>query len=79
MVGEQGALAHLFRFDPETRGFANLGVLSSTYLAFWILHQAACMAVGAFGEIFVGETEPISHLFVYYPPQRGESRVARHE
>lgn len=70
MVGEQGALAHLFRYDPETRGFADLGVLSSTYLAFWILHQAGCMAVGAFGEIFLGETEPISHLFVYYPPHR---------
>lgn len=77
LANEPEALAHLFRFDPVLRGFADLGVLSSTYLAYWMLHQAGCMAVGAYGEIFIGETEPVSHLFIYYPPQRRGSRDGR--
>ena len=68
LVEEAQGLAHLFCFDPETRSFTDLGVLGTAFPEYWIAHSLGAMAVGRNGEIFLGETDSLSHLFIYYPP-----------
>jgi len=74
VVEEPEGMAHLFAFDPQQRGFTDLGVLGASFPDHWIAHSLGSMSVGPFGEVFIGETDNISHLFIYYPPipRRGE-------
>ena len=76
VVEEPQGMAHLFAFDPRQRGFTDLGVLGASFPDHWIAHSLGSMSVGPFGEIFIGETDNISHLFIYYPPiPRGVGRA----
>jgi hypothetical protein len=65
---EQGGLAHLFVFDPLRRGFDDLGMVGAAFPDHWLAHSVGCLSVGPFGEIFLGESDRISHVFIYYPP-----------
>lgn len=67
LVEEPEGMAHLFSFDPATRSFTDLGLLGSAFPEYWIAHSLGAMAVGPNGELFIGETDDISHLFIYYP------------
>ena len=58
----------LFRYDPGGRGFTDLGLLSAAFPECWTAHSLESLAVGPSGEVYLGETDAISHLFVYYPP-----------
>jgi len=64
---EPGGLAHLFVFEPVSRGFTDLGLVGSAFPENWYAHSLGCMSTGPFGEIFLGETDRLSHLFIYYP------------
>jgi hypothetical protein len=75
LVEEPQGVAHLFRFDPEARSFTDLGVLGAAFPECWTAHSLGAMAVGPNGEVYIGETDAISHLFIYYPPI--PRRVAR--
>lgn len=68
LVEEQGGLAHLFRFDPETRGLTDLGIVGSSFPEHWIAHCLGALSVGVNGEVYIGETDALSHLFIYHPP-----------
>ncbi|MBM3472716.1 MAG: hypothetical protein FJX75_05520 [Armatimonadetes bacterium] len=68
LVEEPQGLAHLFRFEPTTRGFCDLGVLGAAFPECWTAHSLGAITVGPNGELFIGETDSLSHLFVYYPP-----------
>jgi len=70
IVEEPGGMAHLFAYHRKKRSFTDLGLLGSAFPEYWIGHSFGCMAVGLNGEIFLGETDDISHLFIYYPPIR---------
>lgn len=63
-------MAHLFSFDPADRSFTDLGLLGSAFPEYWIAHSLGAMAVGPNGELFIGETDEISHPFIYYPRWR---------
>jgi len=69
---EPGGLAHLFAFDPAQRGFSDLGLVGSAFPENWYAHSVGCLSTGPFGEVFLGETDRLSHLFIYYPPVRRE-------
>ncbi len=69
LVGEKEGLTHLFRYEPA-QGFTDLGMLGSAFPENWTAHSLGAMSVGPNGEIFIGESDDISHLFVYYPPIR---------
>ena len=71
VVEEPGAVAHLFTYDPEAGEFADLGVVASAFTEYWIAHSIGAMCVGEFGEVFLGESDRIGHVMVYYPPVRG--------
>ena len=65
---EPQGMAHLFRYDPGGRGFADLGLLSAAFPECWTAHSLGSLAVGPSGEVYIGEADAISHLFVYHPP-----------
>lgn len=69
LVGEQHGMSHLFRYEAP-HGITDLGILGSAFPDYWIAHSLNTMSVGGNGEIFIGESDDISHLFVYYPPIR---------
>jgi hypothetical protein len=68
IVEEPKGMAHLFSFDSQGRGFSDLGVIGTNTPESWFAHSIGSMSVGPFGEICLGETDSISHLFIYYPP-----------
>ncbi|MFA7373226.1 MAG: hypothetical protein WC074_06690 [bacterium] len=57
---------HLFRYaEGDLR---DLGILRITSPRFWHGYQFAAAVAGLQGEIYLGEADRISHLFIYYPP-----------
>jgi hypothetical protein len=68
IVEEPKGMARFFSFDPEERGFEDLGVLNTFIPIQWAPHSIGALCTGIHGEIFLGESDTLSHLFVYYPP-----------
>lgn len=68
VVQEPQGLAHLFTYNPHAGGFDDLGLLSTFITVQWTPHSIGALCTGLNGEIFLGESDNISHLFVYYPP-----------
>jgi hypothetical protein len=68
LCGADDELTHLFRYDPAMRAMHDLGMLRAKMPKTWTLHCADSIVTGADGEIYIGESDAISHLLVYYPP-----------
>jgi outer membrane protein assembly factor BamB len=68
LSGAEEELTHLFRYDPYIRGSADMGMIRAKIPKTWTLHEASVLTTGADGEIYIGESDAISHLFIYYPP-----------
>ncbi len=66
--GDVNGVAHLFRYDPETRDLRDLGVLRATSQRWWHGYEFDAAITGLHGEIYLGESDRISHLFIYFPP-----------
>ena len=60
-------MAHLFRYSGAD-GFTDLGLVGSAFPEYWMAHSLSTMSLGPNGELFLGESDDISHLFIYYPP-----------
>lgn len=68
IVEEPKGLAHVFTYDPQHGGFEDLGLLSTFIPAQWTPHSLGAICTGIHGEIYLGESDTLSHLFVYHPP-----------
>ncbi|MDH5440288.1 MAG: hypothetical protein OEZ48_11570 [Candidatus Bathyarchaeota archaeon] len=68
--GDVSGLAHLFRYDPETRDLRDLGVPRAASEQWWHGYEFDAAITGLHGEIYLGEADRISHLFIYFPPIR---------
>ncbi|UCH33602.1 MAG: hypothetical protein JSV65_13660 [Armatimonadota bacterium] len=66
--GDPGGMAHLFCYDPETRDLRDLGIPMATSERYWHGYEFGAACTGRFGEIYLGESDRISHLFIYHPP-----------
>lgn len=66
--GEENGCAHLFDYNPQTRELRDLGVPLAAVEEHWYGYEFAAAATGKWGEIYLGEADRISHLFIYYPP-----------
>jgi len=66
--GRRGGVAHLFRYDPGISELHDLGVPLAYSDQYWHGYEFDSMATGKDGEIYMGESDRISHLFIYYPP-----------
>jgi len=66
--GETDQVSHLFRYDPAIGEMKDLGILKIAFPYEWTATVFDCMAAGPNGEIYLGEADTRSHLFIYYPP-----------
>ncbi|HBE03223.1 MAG: hypothetical protein A2096_03025 [Spirochaetes bacterium GWF1_41_5] len=61
-------IARLFCYDIKNNDCKDLGILQASGIPkFWVGHCFESMATGLNGEIYIGESDRISHLFIYYP------------
>jgi hypothetical protein len=64
-------IANLFRYDPNTREIANLGVAASVIERRRYGYEFSDAVVGRDGEIVFGEDDFGGHLWLYFPRIRG--------
>ncbi len=67
IVGEADDCAHLAVYDDESRELLDLGCLLARSERPWNGYRFEAMTTGRNGEIFLGEYDRISQLFIYYP------------
>lgn len=68
-AGEQDNVGRLFVYSPADGEMRELGIPRVGGVPkFWAGYEFESMAAGPNGEIFMGESDRISHLFIYYPP-----------
>lgn len=67
-AGERDTISHLFCYTPATRELRDLGVMTAGTERRWYGYEFDCAATGPEGRIYFGESDRISHLFVYFPP-----------
>ena len=60
-------IGHLFCYDPEEGAFSDIGVPLSLFGVRTYGYVFGCAATGPDGEIYFGQTERNSHLWIYYP------------
>jgi len=68
LCGTDQELVHLFRFDPRKRDLSDCGMMRAKMPKTWIVHKADALITGTSGELFIGESDAISHLMIYCPP-----------
>jgi outer membrane protein assembly factor BamB len=68
LCGTDDELVHLFRYDPLKKDLNDYGMIRAKMPKTWIMHKADVLITGGDGELFIGESDAISHLFIYYPP-----------
>jgi len=66
--GGVGGMGHLFRYDPEGGDLRDLGIPLATSQRYWHGYEFDAATTGPYGEIYLGESDRISHLFIYFPP-----------
>jgi hypothetical protein len=67
--GRQNGMCQLFRYNPQKGELKNLGVLYTNKQRYWHAYEFECALTGPNGEIYLGESDRISHLFVYLPAE----------
>lgn len=70
VAGKPGTIGHLFCCDPAAGELRDLGVMASAVDRRSYAYEADCAAAGPDGRVYFGETERVSHLFVYFPPMQ---------
>jgi len=67
-AGSPGKNSHLFRWNPRTGEVKDLGIPMVHFPKNWVCYDISALAVGPNGEIYIGESERVSYLLIYYPP-----------
>jgi len=60
-------MCHLFRYLPDKCDMRDMGILSVASPRHWDGYEFDAAVTGLEGEIYFGENDRISHLFIYYP------------
>ena len=68
LCGSDDELVHLFRYDPFIKNLEDCGMARAKMPKTWIMHKADTLITGSDGELFIGESDALSHLMIYYPP-----------
>lgn len=68
VAGRNDVFSRLFVYDPKEHTLRDLGILEASVPRPWVGQRFDAMTTGVNGEVFLGESDRISHLFVYYPP-----------
>jgi len=70
VAGESDGMGHMFCYDPRAHDLRDLGVPFATTERTWHGYEFGAACTGRNGEIYLGECDRISHLFIYFPPIR---------
>jgi hypothetical protein len=70
LAGMDADITHLFSCDTETGETADRGILRAKIPYTWVVHRADVLRTGLDGQVFIGESDALSHLLLYYPPMR---------
>ncbi len=68
VAGARDSIGHLFRYNPAAGEMRDLGVMAAGSERRWYGYEIDCAVAGADGRVYFGESDRISHLFVYFPP-----------
>ena len=68
LVGNPSDCCHLTVFDSETRDLLDLGALLARSERPWNGYCFSSMVTGNNGVVYMGESDRISHLFIFFPP-----------
>jgi hypothetical protein len=68
VAGLPGTMGHLFCHTPATGELRDLGVMVAGTERRWYGYEFDAAVAGPDGRIYFGESDRISHLFVYFPP-----------
>lgn len=68
IAGARDTIGHLFCHDPATGEMRDLGVMAAGTDRRWYGYEFDCALAARDGRIYFGESDRISHLFVYFPP-----------
>jgi hypothetical protein len=71
-AGSPGKNCHLFRWDPQTGEVKDLGIPMVHFPKNWVCYDISALASGPNGEIYIGESERVSYLLIYYPPVKNQ-------
>jgi outer membrane protein assembly factor BamB len=78
--GSSEDIAKLFKYDPLEEDLRDLGILQVGGIPkFWVGHKFASMVCGLNGEIYIGEDDRMSHLFIYYPRIKGIEEIVNYK
>jgi len=75
VAGERDGMGHLFCYDPESDELRDLGIPYAASERTWHGYEFDAACTGLNGEIYLGESDRISHLFIYFPPIRSLRRA----
>ena len=67
-AGLRDTIGHLFCHDPRDGQMRDLGVIVAGTEKRWYGYEFDAAMAGDDGRIYLGESERVSHLFVYFPP-----------
>jgi hypothetical protein len=73
IAGQRGGIGHLFRYSPRTGELRDLGVMAAGTERRWYGYEFDCALAGPDGRVYFGESDRISHLFLYFPPIPAEA------
>lgn len=68
IAGTEHDMAHFFKYDPRYGSLKDLGIPLATLEKPCYAYRVESMTTGPDGEIYLGESDRISHLFTYFPP-----------
>ncbi len=68
VAGRRGTICYLFCYAPATGELRDLGVMASAVDRRWYGYEFDCALAAPDGRVYFGESDRISHLFVYFPP-----------
>jgi hypothetical protein len=60
-------MAHFFCYDPATGSISDQGIPLATLEMRWYGYVFACMLTAPSGELYLGQSERVSNLFIYFP------------
>ena len=60
--------SHLFTLNPSNGEVKDLGIPMVHFPRNWICYDISALTVGKNGEVYIGESERVSYLLIYYPP-----------
>lgn len=68
IAGIRGLMSHLFSYNQNNGEMKDLGIPCVGFPKPWAGYEFDSIVTGRDGQIYMGESDRISHLFIYYPP-----------